>query len=134
MSPVKKKAPEPPPPVQVSVKLPDRSGISLEELLQHAAREARNMHPDASTTSQMPSREELNERLVALDSLLSNDGWRVFIQYAEVIVNAAERAMADATDAHSAAKHMGAFYALRQLITWPIREGEALRLTLKESQ
>lgn len=78
------------------------------------------------------TKEAIATRLRILDMLTSSEGWAYFGARGRMDMERAERAMYESKDPHAMAKHMGAFVALKAMLTWPAREAELLRKRLEE--
>jgi hypothetical protein len=78
-------------------------------------------------------RQEFQNRAVALSHMLRGEGWKLMQTSLEQNAQAAEQAMMGATDAFSAAKHMGALKALKDMLNWPAQELQLLSSALTNS-
>lgn len=75
--------------------------------------------------------DELKEREVAIDRLISSEGWKSFAATMVLAKQAAEKAMHSAATGHDLAKHFGAHFALSHVLSWPEREQAQLRMQIE---
>jgi hypothetical protein len=79
-------------------------------------------------------RNEAAGRLASLESLVRSDGWQLFLEMGRNIETMARQSMHGSHDAWAGAKHLGAFVAVGELITWPEREAETIRRMLESDE
>lgn len=69
-------------------------------------------------------------QLEILQSLSRHPAWQVFMEAAKVSADSELNTAFTAADAHKQARHMGAAYGIRTLISWLDRELQSYKLAL----
>lgn len=72
--------------------------------------------------------ELLGNRRVAIEQLIQSEGWKLFEAMMQEAKATAERQMIETSNAHDAAKYVGAFHALKSVLSWPERELHAIKI------
>lgn len=78
------------------------------------------------------SKEKLEARLYALQTLLESPGWAYFVQAAQQTAFTSKEAGRKAEVPHQMGFHFGAALTAEQLLTWPQREMGSLKAALQQ--
>lgn len=78
------------------------------------------------TAEELRTLEQLKERYALVERLRASDGWKLFDQAFAFMEAQSYELLVGTANPHEAAKHLGAYHAIRNARTWPRRELEAL--------
>jgi hypothetical protein len=78
--------------------------------------------------------EQLNSRLTLLGEMMQTDGWKLYEQQMKAANEQLYIRGMQAETPHAMAKLIGGHDAVKQLLSWPVREMELCRNRIKELQ